>query len=73
MVRLNLGERIKVQWDDNLKQPENEDIAQMMAHDIGSKVKDSVPMLASTYGDLDKESKGIVFAYLAVSLHFLVV
>lgn len=62
---------IKVEWDDKFNQPESEEVAGMLSRDIGSKVKDHVPMVAAVYGDLDPEHKKIVFVYLKVIFRFV--
>ena len=69
MVRLTKS-RIHVDWDEKYKMPADRDVGNQLSHDIGMKVKDNVPMLASVYGDLDPMHKEIVYSYVAVSVQF---
>ena len=63
------GWKILVEYDEFHKAPKCETVASLMARDIGMKMKDDVPMLAPTYGDLSVNDKLIVINYLTVCFH----
>lgn len=64
MVRV--GGKIVVEYSDEHRGPANEAIHSLISHDIGSCVRDRVPMLAETYAELPKDHKQIVYDYLSV-------
>ncbi|KAM7490984.1 hypothetical protein LguiA_033905 [Lonicera macranthoides] len=50
--------KIVVEYSDEHKGPANEAIHSLISHDIGSCVRDRVPMLAKTYAELPKKRGG---------------
>ena len=70
-VRLTKS-KIVIEWDEQHNMPADQDLASQLTRDIGMKVKDDIPMLASVYGDLNKDHKAIVYNYLYVSVQVLI-
>ncbi|KAM7490196.1 hypothetical protein LguiA_033117 [Lonicera macranthoides] len=64
MVRV--GGKIVVEYSDEHRGPAIEAIHSLISHDIGSCVRDRVPMLAEIYAELPKDHKQIVYDYLSV-------
>ncbi|KAM7525788.1 hypothetical protein LguiA_015690 [Lonicera macranthoides] len=64
MVRV--GGKIVVEYFDEHRGPAIEAIHSLISHDIGSCVRDRVPMLAEIYAELPKDHKRIVYDYLSL-------
>ncbi|KAM7519341.1 hypothetical protein LguiB_018303 [Lonicera macranthoides] len=63
MVRV--GGKIVVEYSDEHRGPAIEAIHSLISRDIGSCVRDRVPMLVETYAELPKVHKQIVYDYLS--------
>ena len=58
--------KIKLEWSDELKLPSSKLVQGRLARDIGSVVRDKVPMVASSYWDLPEEHLLIVYNHISV-------
>jgi len=61
------GKKITFPWSDELKLPSDEHYQGRLARDLGSIVRDAVPMRAASYWELPQEDQMIVFNNIYVS------
>ncbi|KAM7528355.1 hypothetical protein LguiB_031765 [Lonicera macranthoides] len=62
--------KIKLEWSDELKLPSSQVVQARLTRDIGSVVRDKVPMVAHSYWDLPREHLQIVYNHISTYYDF---
>ncbi|KAM7486425.1 hypothetical protein LguiA_002434 [Lonicera macranthoides] len=62
--------KIKLEWSDELKLPSSQVVQARLILDIGSVVRDKIPMVSHSYWDLPREHLQIVYNYISTYYDF---
>lgn len=62
------GQLIKVDMLPDGSMPDNQVVGSLLVHEIGSAVKDKLPMFAPSFKKLDKKYRSVVIDHLTVSI-----